>query len=170
MADPRVARTRERVIGTVRDLLSDAASGPPTFSTIAEAAGVSRKTLYAHWDSPAQLIRDMLLEAHSEIVVAPDAGHAEILRSFLADVRNSVADPAVHAGVAYLVQAATHDADAADTLRGIGAGRAAEIGALLGTEVTQRQLALAVGPLFFTQLFTGAPADDAMIDGLVRRW
>jgi AcrR family transcriptional regulator len=53
--DPRIQRTKDHVLDTALALLRRAEE-PLTFSTLALAARVSRKTLYTHWGSIESVI------------------------------------------------------------------------------------------------------------------
>jgi AcrR family transcriptional regulator len=58
--DPRVERTRAAVIDAASDLL--VADGPSaiTHANVAAAANVSRTTVYNHWPTQADLLRDTI--------------------------------------------------------------------------------------------------------------
>lgn len=56
--DPRVERTRATVVGVVHRLLRDEGPAAVTFGRVSREAGVSRTTLYRHWDSPSDLVSE----------------------------------------------------------------------------------------------------------------
>src|SRR5215469_3766015 len=60
--NPRVRRTRDRILAAARDLLADSGPAGLTYSLLAERAGVTRQTLYRHWPSRAALLVDLILE------------------------------------------------------------------------------------------------------------
>ena len=57
MADPRITRTKEHVLTVVHELLQQPGA-EITFSTIALAAKVSRRTLYTHWGTVEAVVAD----------------------------------------------------------------------------------------------------------------
>ena len=48
MSDPRIARTKEHVLGVLRELMSRTGE-EITLSSLAAEARVSRRTIYTHW-------------------------------------------------------------------------------------------------------------------------
>ena len=76
--DPRVTRTREKVLEVVRSILDEGGPTSVTYSAVAKTAGVGRQTLYNHWSTPEQMIRDAALEGYNggfptHVVDAEDA-------------------------------------------------------------------------------------------------
>lgn len=57
--DPRIARTRIHVLNTARQMIRDG-SVALTITSIAEAAKVSRRTLYSHWGEVENLVADTI--------------------------------------------------------------------------------------------------------------
>jgi AcrR family transcriptional regulator len=52
----RTQRTRERIVGAVHDLLAEGTFHESTVEQVAERAGVSRATLYQHFNSRLELV------------------------------------------------------------------------------------------------------------------
>src|SRR6202046_2144282 len=69
-ANPRVRRTRERILAAARELLSEVGPAGLTYSLLAERAGVTRQTLYRHWPARPALLLGLILEG-------ADGGHPE---------------------------------------------------------------------------------------------
>ncbi|HEY6495190.1 MAG TPA: TetR/AcrR family transcriptional regulator, partial [Trebonia sp.] len=61
-ANPRVKRTRDRMLAAARELLAEAGPAGLTYSSLAERAGVTRQTLYRHWPERSALLVDLILE------------------------------------------------------------------------------------------------------------
>jgi AcrR family transcriptional regulator len=79
------ARTRERVVAAVRDLLGEGSSHEATVEQVAARAGVSRATLYGHFGSRLGLV-DAICEtfdANPELVSLRETVHDEELESAL---------------------------------------------------------------------------------------
>lgn len=160
--DPRVTRTRQRVLEITRELLAEHGAMPLTFSLIADEAGVARKTLYAHWGSVAHLIADLLREAHATPLTGLEsASEAERIRAFQHEIESSLRDPAMRSALTYLMAANCTDQAAAAALLGLSHDRAAQLGELLGRDVDLAELAQVAGPVFFTRLFA---CDDGTSD------
>ena len=58
--DPRMARTRERVLGAAWELLNEVGFDGVTVELVSERSGVARSTLYRHWRSMPEVLRDAL--------------------------------------------------------------------------------------------------------------
>lgn len=170
MADPRVMRTRRRVIDATRQLMADGTTIPVTVSAIAAASAVSRKTIYVHWGTVSEIMRDVLLDTHVRRNELVDDVTSTDLRGFLRSTRDVLADPGTHGVLAYLVRTAAHDPDAADVLTALAGARLRELAELIDRPVSEHGYALLVGPVFFRQMITGLPADDALIDRIVASW
>ncbi len=56
--DPRVARTRERVLGAAWELLNEVGFDGVTVELVSARSGVARSTMYRHWRSMPELLRD----------------------------------------------------------------------------------------------------------------
>lgn len=58
--DPRIARTRKDVLSTTLGVLIDDGSEAVTHGNVARIAGYSKATLYKHWPTRADLLREAL--------------------------------------------------------------------------------------------------------------
>ena len=179
--DPRVERTRELVVGHVRELVRAEGFSAVTPQRLASDTGVSRSTLHRHWPD----IRSLLIEAIAApdpVVDMPLLGDLRLdlgvdlhqLRLRLSD-RNTVAlivsmigESIFDDGFAGILR--SHAAAHLDRLRRVlAAGQAA--GSLrpdIDVEVAAASLA---GPLFFRRLVLGEEITpdfvDAVIDGFI---
>lgn len=63
--DPRVARTRARVLAAASELLNEVGFEAVTIEAVSERSGVARSTLYRHWRTKGQLLRDAWAEQHA---------------------------------------------------------------------------------------------------------
>jgi AcrR family transcriptional regulator len=54
--DPRVLRTQRDVLGAARDLFAEGGWTAVTHAAVAERAGYTRATIYAHWPQPIDLV------------------------------------------------------------------------------------------------------------------
>lgn len=72
--DPRVARTRERVLEAARKLLVEEGPDAVTALRVSEATGIARTTIYRHWPERDDLLRDTIAidEPEADVVLTGD--------------------------------------------------------------------------------------------------
>lgn len=156
-------------MAAVRRMLAEGAGEPLTVSGIAAAAGVARKTVYAHWPSVPAVVADVLLTAHEATPEADADGPVDPVAAagaFLRSVRDSFDDPGIRAALAVLVADAPTDRSAADALRTVTARRVADVGRIVGSEGAEETLMLLTGPLFFARFVAQTRMSDQMIDSV----
>ncbi len=68
--DPRIARTRAKVLEAARRLLTEEGPDSVTALRISEATGIARTTIYRHWPDREDLLRDTVAIEEPEIHVA----------------------------------------------------------------------------------------------------
>ncbi|NKZ01983.1 TetR/AcrR family transcriptional regulator [Nocardiopsis dassonvillei subsp. albirubida] len=82
--DPRVARTRRDVIQASAAILLEDGWGAATHAAVARRSGYSKATLYAHWPTPTDLMRDAIDRICEESTTpAPSGDLREDLRTLL---------------------------------------------------------------------------------------
>lgn len=92
--DPRVARSREKLLDAATQLLVEAGARGVTVDAVAERSGVAKSTLYRHWGSRTDLLIDVLRSNVPEIEVPdPALGFEGALRALVAQVAATLADP-----------------------------------------------------------------------------
>ena len=69
--DPRIERTRSRVLAAASDLLNEVGFEAVTIELVSERSGVARSTLYRHWRTKGQLLRDAWAEQHAPASEGP---------------------------------------------------------------------------------------------------
>ncbi len=73
--DPRISRTHEVVLDATLEELADSGYDGMTVEAVARRAGVSKATVYRHWDGKERLVCDALHRT-SESIMVPDEGPA----------------------------------------------------------------------------------------------
>lgn len=176
--DPRVARSRARLLAAATDLLVEGGPAAVTVDAVAERSGVAKSTLYRHWPSRTNLLFDVM-RSHMPVVEAPDAAldFAQALRRVVDEVVRSLTGPRWVKILPALLTLQRHSPELAALVaedrtcragvlgevfdRGIAEGRLAERPDL--TRATQ----LLIGPLVLAAL-TGDEADlPALADEVV---
>jgi AcrR family transcriptional regulator len=167
--DPRVTRTKERVLEVVRDLLVSHGPMGVTYSAVAKSAGVGRQTLYNHWASPSEMIRDAATEGYTGGFPTDASSGEDAIRQWLTSLAGALSDPRRAAAVAALIGVAARGAGEEDTLRRMVAARCAAFNGLLapiGLRCSTDLYARMVGPLHFQALQAGHPITAELIDSI----
>lgn len=92
--DPRVARSRARLIDAATELLVESGPSAVTVDAVAERSGVAKSTLYRHWPSRTDLLFDVM-RAHMPPppVIDPDVGFDDALRALLRSLAATMGSP-----------------------------------------------------------------------------
>ena len=171
--NPRVRRTRERILAAARELLAEAGPAGLTYSLLADRAGVTRQTLYRHWPTRAALLVDLILEAPDVGYPEPGADPHKVAADWLTSLSEGLRDPAVRATVLAVTAQADTDPDSAEALIRIADDRVAALNELLkpsGTQVTSDDYMLLIGPVMTRIFFERREITDEFIHATVEQW
>jgi len=167
VVDPRIERTRIHVLTVARSMLAERTGDPLTFSRLAEAAQVSRRTLYTHWGTIERVIGEAIALHTAEFAFDPSGlSPREILRGLLSSTRDRLTDPVTHLALTSLVAQASADDKAAEVLAAMSTERLDEYNELLGA-INHAQYSQIVGPLFFRRYVSRQAIDNSFVDRLV---
>ena len=173
-ANPRVRRTRERILAAARELLSEVGPAGLTYSLLAERAGVTRQTLYRHWPARPALLLGLILEGADGGYPEPGPDPGAVAAAWLASLRDGLRDSGRRIAVLGVAAQADSDPDSAEALaqltrlRPRRPQRPAEPS---GTVDHQRRVRAAVGSGAGQDLLrTGRPVTDEFIAAVVARW
>lgn len=172
-ANPRVRRTRERILAAARELLAEAGPAGLTYSVLAERAGVTRQTLYRHWATRPALLADLMLEGGGGTYPEPGADPAAVVTAWLASMRVGMREPARRAAVLAVTAQADTDPDSALALARLTQDRLEALNELLdpsGVKVAAQEYALLTGPLMSRIFFERGAVSDEFIDAVVAGW
>ena len=170
--NPRVRRTRDRMLAAARELLAEAGPAGLTYSALAERAGVTRQTLYRHWPARSSLLVDMILVGNDGYP-EPGSDPATVAAAWLASLREGLTDPARRAVVLAVTAQAGTDPDSAQALADLNADRLAALNELLkpsGVRVTQDEYPLLYGPVLARMFFEQVAATDEFLALVVAHW
>lgn len=166
--DPRVQRTQQHVLEQARRLLLEEGPVGLTFSALSHRAQVARQTLYRYWDSPEDLVADLIRRRTS--LTAPVTGTAvDVLRGYLTALRDSLQDPAVTASWGMLMASRAHVPAAGAALQVTLDSQLAALNERLSglrAPMTGDEYAVLVGPIVQQHFIAGQPAGDELIAGL----
>ncbi|MEU8587364.1 TetR/AcrR family transcriptional regulator [Streptomyces sp. NPDC048664] len=171
--NPRVQRTRARVLSVARALLPEVGPAGLTYALLAERAAVTRQTLYRHWPSRANLLSDLLLEGPEVGYPEPGGEVRTVATAWLVSLRAGLGDRPTRAAVHAVIAQTDHDPDSAQALTRIVEDRHAAFNILLepsGRQVTADEYALLTSPVLFRLLIEGIEVTDGFIDAVVTQW
>ena len=175
--DPRVARSRDRVLEVAQELLSQHGIGGFSVEEVSRRSGVAKTTVYRHWPSRESLI----LDAASRISAAetvPDSGSLrDELTTFLTRLAPLLQTARWSTIVPSLVDQAERDPDFAELHGGIQRGHADPLRELLVRAVDRGDLPASVnldhlvsaliGPLYYRRWFSREDNDEPFVAALV---
>ena len=172
-ANPRVRRTRERILAAARELLSEVGPAGLTYSLLAERAGVTRQTLYRHWPARPALLLSLILEGADGGYPEPGPDPVAVAAAWLASLRDGLADRGRRMAVLGVAAQADTDPDSAQALAQLNDYGLAALNELLqpsGVAISADEYALLTGPVQARIFFERVPVSDAFIAAVVDRW
>lgn len=171
--DPRIQRTRDAVLPATLTLLADRGFADFTMEGVAEAAGVSKTTVYRHWPTKLSLLREALEELNRQPAVEPEGGSARVQVERLLEHLVAVLSDSFLAGcIPALIEAAEHHREVGEFLHQYSDRRRSTLTAIIRKGIEEGEFpphldpelaALALsGPIFYRRLMTAnpLPADD----------
>jgi AcrR family transcriptional regulator len=172
-ANPRVRRTRERILAAARELLAEVGPAGLTYSLLAERAGVTRQTLYRHWPARPALLLGLILEGADGGYPEPGADPAAVAAAWLASLRDGLRGSGRRIAVLGVAAQADSDPDSAEALAQLTQYGRAALNELLepsGRAITNDEYALLSGPVLARIFFEREPVTDEFIAAVVSRW
>src|SRR3954447_22267702 len=169
--NPRVQRTRNRVLAVARELLPQVGPAGLTYALLAERADVTRQTLYRHWPTRAALLFDLILEG-PDLGSYPQPGGdvRAVATAWLKSLRSGVTVPGLRSAVLAVSAQADHDPDSAQALVRIGEDRHASLNELLepsGVWISEDEFTLLYGPVLARLFLDRGEVTDAFINAVV---
>jgi len=172
-ANPRVQRTRDRILAAARKLLAESGPAGLTYSALAERAEVTRQTLYRHWPTRDALLVDLILVGPGDGYPEPGTDPGAVAVAWLTNLRDALRDPARRAAVLGVTAQADADPDSARAMVELTADRLGALNELLkpsGVQVGPEEYALVYGPVLARIFFERDEASDGFIRTVVARW
>lgn len=175
--DPRMLRSRERVLAAAADLMTERGVAGATVEAVAARSGVAKTTIYRQWPNQAALVLDAFRSATAD-VPATDTGS---LRADLVTLVGGLADALTRgpAGrlMSALVDAAERDPDVAHLHAQEARRRHLPVLVVLQRGIDRGELPAGAdldglvdrlaGPVFHRRFVTGLPLDAAFVEHVV---
>ena len=176
MEDPRIARTRDRVLDAAREILLDEGLDALTHSEVARRTGVARASIYRHWPDRVALVREILSLARFPVSPASGELRADLIAQLEA-LRRALVDGPLAPLLAVLLATAPHDPQLRglkDDLTRQGHGemakllRAAVEGGVLPKSLKyDRAVAQLAGPVYYRTFVLGERLGRAELEVVV---
>lgn len=176
--DPRIQKTRDVVLPATLSVLAERGFAEFTMEAVAEAAGVSKSTVYRHWPTRMALLRDALegLNRQPDVELAGGPARARVER-LLKHLAAALSHSVFSACIPALVEAAERHPEVAEFLHQYSDRRRSALTAVIRAGIQAGELpahldaemaALALsGPLFYRRLMTPRPLPPADVPALV---
>jgi AcrR family transcriptional regulator len=176
--DPRIARTRRRVLDAALDLLAEKGFAALSVEGVAERSGVAKSTIYRHWPGLPALLLDAFGTVNPEPPAFASAGSLRTdLRTFLSELTGAITASRWGSLLAALVDAAERDAQFSELTRNFVEQRRGRLAELLRAAQDRGDLAahwdpdllagLVGGNLFYRRLVSREPLDEGVVEDLV---
>ena len=176
--DGRVRKSRDRVLATAFDLLSQSGIGGFSVDEVARRSGVAKTTIYRHWPSREALVLDAASRISAEQEV-PDSGSLDDdVTAILLNLGHLLGTARWSSVVPSIVDVAERDPEFADVHGEIQRGHAAPLREVLQRAVARDELPVAadvsgmisalVGPLYYRRWFSREAISDDFVKTIVR--
>jgi AcrR family transcriptional regulator len=179
-AGERVERSKQLVLASTVELLSETGLAGISVDDVAKRSGVAKTTIYRHWPSGSALFLDACKRLGSKPVL-PETGD---LRTDLVTLVRQMAMSLENSGwavaVPSIIDRAQRDPDVARLHLDVHAQFMAALQELITRAQESRQLSRAyssselisqiAGPLFYRRWFSREPLEPNFLDGVVERF
>ena len=175
--DPRIERSRAVILEATLDELAEVGYGAFTVEGVARRAGVSKATVYRHWDGKLELVADAVGRLKHSVQPPDTEDHRERIVGMLRGIAELLAGSRFAACVPAVISAAQRDEGLRDFHHTSSAERrkfmvgmldaARDAGHLDATMDTNLLAELLVAPIFFRRLMTPSPFPVDDVDQLV---
>ena len=177
--DPRVLVSRERVLTTTLDLLTEAGLDELTIDEISRRSGVAKTTIYRHWPNRSALVIDACSRMTDSDEAPPDTGSLEgDVRAILTNIAELLGTARWSSIVPSIVDVAEHDPAFADIHSGIQRRHAAPLRSALDRAALRGEIpstadrdaitAALLGPLFYRRWFSRGKLDTKFVETIIR--
>jgi AcrR family transcriptional regulator len=167
--DPRIARSRARIVAAATELLTEAGLRAVTVDAVAERSGVAKSTLYRHWASIQELLVDVLrANVPSTEHIDLGAGFDAALRTWVASAVTTLSAPDWPRVLSVLLELRTSSPELAEVLDADFAEKLVTIAAILELGANEGRLPAGLDARLVTQTLVGPLVLAALHGGETR--
>lgn len=175
----RTQRHTQAIFDSTLGLLAANGYAALTFNEIADAAGVSRSTLYRRWPTRAELVLDAIFASLEQRIVPPDTGtFSGDLRATLRQIGEYLDTPLGAAVLVASIEIEISTAAGPPTAR--WETRLADLDPMFDRAIargevpadfdSQASFALASGSIYFRRIFMSQAIDEQWLDRVMAVW
>lgn len=175
--DPRIERSRSRILCAVLDLLGEVGYGSLTVEGVAARAGVGKSTIYRHWPGKLELVEDAIATLKAGFALPTEGSVRDRLVSLLQQVSANLADSTWSACLPAIIDAAERDPEVLALHRRFSLERRQLLVDLLTEGVSTGEVSCGldvcllaeclVGPIVVRRVLLHEPFDPADVPRLV---
>ncbi len=177
--DERVERSRRTVLASTAELLFERGFAGASVDEISRRSGVAKTTIYRHWPTRADLLRDACSTIGTPQNV-PDTGNFETdVTTLVTDLAKLLTTAKWTSVLPSIIDAAERDPDIADMYSKLQHGYSAPLKTVILRAVGRGELpedtdaamliAALTGPLFYRRWFSRDPLTDVFAKQIVQR-
>jgi AcrR family transcriptional regulator len=177
--DERVRRSKEVVLATTIQLLTETGLGGVSVDEVSKRSGVAKTTIYRHWPSRTALLLDACSKMGHKMEL-PDTGSLRgDIAALAASIASRLRSKNFSSVLPSVIDAAERDPEIAAVHARLHAGimvplysaieRGKQRGELPRKCVASEVVAAIVGPLFYRRWFSREPLDDGFVKRVVDR-
>jgi AcrR family transcriptional regulator len=177
--DERVRRSRAAVLGVTAQLLFERGFGGATVDEISRRSGVAKTTIYRHWPTRTDLLRDACSTLSTPLDTPDTGSFAADTTALMTNLAHTLRSAKWTSVLPSIIDAAERDPDIADMYSKLQRSYSAPFEAVIqralrkgelpaGTDVAMLIAAL-TGPLFYRRWFSREPLTDDFANQIVRR-
>jgi TetR/AcrR family transcriptional regulator, regulator of autoinduction and epiphytic fitness len=165
--DPRVERSRRRILEATLDELSHVGYGAMSIESIAKRAGVGKATIYRHWRGKLEILDSALNTMKFEVEIPESASAREQVVAMMTGLVGYLVGSRGGACIPAIVSASQYDPAVRDFHHRFSGQRRAVLVRALRSGVESGEFApdldaelaaeLLVGPIFYRRLMTNSP-------------
>jgi AcrR family transcriptional regulator len=167
--DPRVARSRAKMLAAATELLVDSGPRGVTVDAVAERSGVAKSTLYRHWSSVAELLVDVMrANVPEEMPVELGVGFEAALRTWVEHGVTALSAPDWARILPALLALRSHSPEMAELLAADFDDKLTTVASILDLGAAEGRLPGGLDPRVVTQTLIG-PLVLAALNGDIDR-